>query len=92
MLQTRFRDNYPIPFCFFVYTMYKIERNSARPLAGVLYFWGLTIDPLVCMGVIVVVGLCVDYSVHIAHAFHAAEGSSLLRAVFRIGDVCVFFH
>lgn len=44
------------------------------PPAGISYFWGLSIDPLVCMGTVLVVGLCVDYSVHIAHAFSDAEG------------------
>ena len=48
--------------------------------AGIAYFWGLTIDPLVCMGTVLVVGLCVDYSVHIAHAFADASGTSGERA------------
>ena len=43
-------------------------------LQGIAYFWGLTIDPIVCMCVVVVIGLCVDYSVHIAHAFRDATG------------------
>ena len=47
---------------------------------GILYFWGLSIDPLVCMGTVLVVGLCVDYSVHIAHAFSDAEGLLILNA------------
>ena len=42
--------------------------------SGIAYFWGLTIDPIVCMCVIVVIGLAVDYSVHIAHAFRDAKG------------------
>ena len=50
------------------------------PSAGIAYFWGLTIDPLVCMGTVLVVGLCVDYSVHIAHAFADASGTSGERA------------
>ena len=43
-------------------------------VVGVAYFWGLTIDPLVFMSVILVVGLCIDYSVHIAHTFMITKG------------------
>ena len=41
---------------------------------GMVYFWGLTIDTITCMAFIVIVGLCVDYSAHIAHAFRVAKG------------------
>jgi Niemann-Pick C1 protein len=45
-------------------------------IMGLIYFWGLTIDTIVCMGVVLVVGLCVDYSAHIAHSFSVAEGTT----------------
>ncbi len=43
---------------------------------GMIYFWGLTIDTVSCMGIIVVVGLCVDYSAHIAHSFRVSEAAT----------------
>jgi Niemann-Pick C1 protein len=54
-------------------------------ILGIIYFWGLTIDTVVCMGVVLVVGLCVDYSAHIAHSFCVAEGTtSQERATFAL--------
>jgi hypothetical protein len=41
---------------------------------GVLYFMGVKIDTDSCICVMTVVGLCVDYSAHIAHSFSVAEG------------------
>ena len=43
-------------------------------VVGFIYFWGLTIDAISCVSVVLVVGLCVDYSAHIAHAFLVAKG------------------
>ena len=41
-----------------------------------LFFWGMTIDTISCMCIVLIVGLCVDYSVHIAHAFNVARGET----------------
>ena len=41
-----------------------------------LFFWGMTIDTISCMCIVLIVGLCVDYSVHIAHAFNVAKGET----------------
>ncbi len=46
---------------------------------GFMYFWGLTIDTVSSINVIISVGLCVDYSVHIAHAFLHEEADSRLK-------------
>ena len=43
-------------------------------IIGFLHFWGITIDIISCVNIVLAVGLCVDYSVHIAHAFLVAEG------------------
>ena len=34
-----------------------------------MHFWGLTIDVISCVNLVIAVGLCVDYSAHIAHTF-----------------------
>ncbi|XP_043686569.1 NPC1-like intracellular cholesterol transporter 1 isoform X1 [Vespula pensylvanica] len=38
-------------------------------VCGFMYFWGLTIDIVSCIGLELAVGLSVDYAAHIAHAF-----------------------
>ena len=52
---------------------------------GTLHFWDVTIDVIVCVNIVLACGLCVDYSVHIAHSFSVAEGEQL-----RIACVCLF--
>merc|ERR1712066_118231 len=49
-------------------------------LIGTLHFWDVTIDVIVCVNIVLACGLCVDYSVHIAHSFSVAEGSRTERA------------
>ena len=40
-------------------------------VGGFIHFWGLTIDTVSCINLIIAVGLCVDYSAHIVHNFLA---------------------
>ena len=42
---------------------------SLVDVVGVIHFWGLTIDTISCISVVLVVGLCIDYSAHIGHAY-----------------------
>ena len=37
---------------------------------------GVTIDSISCICIVLSIGLCVDYSAHIAHTFGAAVGNS----------------
>ena len=43
-------------------------------IVGFLYLWDVTIDIVSCINVVISVGLCVDYSVHIGHAYIYAPG------------------
>ena len=43
-------------------------------VAGFMHFWGLTLDVISCNTLVIAVGLCVDFSVHIAHRFLATPG------------------
>ena len=45
-------------------------------IVGFLNFWNITIDIISCINIVIAIGLCVDYSVHIAHAYMVAQGSS----------------
>lgn len=38
-------------------------------LIGVIHFWGLTLNPLVTLNIVVAVGISVDYSAHISYAY-----------------------
>ena len=42
---------------------------SLADVGGFMHFWGLTIDTVSCINLIIAMGLCVDYSAHIAHRF-----------------------
>ena len=43
-------------------------------VVGFLFFWGSTIDIISCICIVLSIGLCVDYSVHIAHSYLVAKG------------------
>lgn len=45
-------------------------------LLASVHFWGLEINSVTVINLIMAVGLVVDYSAHVMHAFLAAEGSS----------------
>ena len=40
---------------------------SLVDVGGFMHFWGLTIDTVSCVQLIIAIGLCVDYSAHIGH-------------------------
>merc|ERR1711884_984932 len=61
---------------------------SLTDIIGFLHFWNITIDIISCINIVLSVGLCVDYSVHIGHAFLVAKGTRQERtseAVISIG-------
>ena len=42
-------------------------------IAAFMGFWGLTIDTVTTIILVIAIGLTVDYSVHIAHGFMASR-------------------
>ncbi|XP_050730487.1 patched domain-containing protein 3-like [Eriocheir sinensis] len=42
-------------------------------VTGVMWAWGLTIDTVSCIAIVLSIGLSVDYAAHVAHAFLAAR-------------------
>ncbi|CAG0893066.1 unnamed protein product [Darwinula stevensoni] len=57
-------------------------------LLGLMYWWGLTIDTVSCVIVVLAIGLSVDYSAHVAHTFMVCRGTKGHRAretLLRIG-------
>ena len=55
-------------------------------MVGMLHFWGITVDTLSCINIVLAIGLCVDYSAHIAHAFIVSKGKNL-KSIFKY---CLF--
>ena len=49
-------------------------------ILGLMYLWGLTIDSVSVVNLVLAIGLAVDYSAHVAHAFTEATGTRNERA------------
>ncbi|KAK7100605.1 patched domain-containing protein 3-like [Littorina saxatilis] len=56
-------------------------------VAGSMHFWGLTIDTVTCIILIVAIGLAVDYSAHIGHMFMTVTGTRAERVKETIGEM-----
>ncbi|CAB3372797.1 Hypothetical predicted protein [Cloeon dipterum] len=50
-------------------------------VSGMMHFWGLTVDTVSCIDLVLAIGLCVDYAAHIAHSFMTFPGSREERAI-----------
>lgn len=57
--------------CFVILAVFVTLTN----VSGIIYFWGLNIDTVTCTVLIVCIGLSVDFSVHVIHAFLHSNGS-----------------
>jgi hypothetical protein len=44
-------------------------------ILGLMWLWGLTIDSVAIINLVLAIGLAVDYSAHVAYAFVAAKGT-----------------
>jgi predicted RND superfamily exporter protein len=61
--------NLPMSLCVFLSVVITLA-----DLVGFLHFWAMTIDIVTCVNVVLAIGLCVDYTVHIGHAYLVATG------------------
>ncbi|XP_059488991.1 protein patched homolog 2-like [Neocloeon triangulifer] len=50
-------------------------------VSGMMHFWGLTVDVVSCIDLVLAIGLCVDYAAHIGHSFMTFAGSRQERAI-----------
>ena len=62
---------------------------SLVDLCGFMAAWNITIDVVSACNIIIAIGLCVDYSVHICHAFLTVSGTRKERAKVAIIDMGV---
>ena len=53
-------------------------------VAGYIGFWGLSLDTVVSIFLTIALGLAVDYSAHIAHAFMAIPGNNRNKRMQRV--------
>ncbi|CAG0890355.1 unnamed protein product [Cyprideis torosa] len=49
-------------------------------VAGLMYNWGVTIDTVSCICMVLAIGLSVDYSAHVGHTFMTVSGTRDRRA------------
>ncbi|RMX44018.1 hypothetical protein pdam_00012962 [Pocillopora damicornis] len=56
-------------------------------IMGTIHFWGLTIDIVTTMFLVLAVGLSVDYSSHIGHTFMITSGTRKERALTTLRDM-----
>eukprot|EP00092_Neocalanus_flemingeri_P006120 GFUD01006591.1.p1 GENE.GFUD01006591.1~~GFUD01006591.1.p1 ORF type:complete len:999 (+),score=194.12 GFUD01006591.1:266-3262(+) len=73
-----------IPICIMVILLVVFTLTD---IVGFLHFWGITIDIISCVNIVLAIGLCVDYSVHIGHAFLIAKGTRQEKAIEAIATI-----
>ncbi|XP_057299716.1 patched domain-containing protein 3-like isoform X2 [Hydractinia symbiolongicarpus] len=57
-------------------------------IAGYMHFWGLTVDTVTTIQLILAIGLSVDYSAHIGHGFMASrDGDRKARAAHALEEI-----
>ncbi|XP_076059078.1 patched domain-containing protein 3-like isoform X2 [Oratosquilla oratoria] len=44
-------------------------------VGALIHWWGLTIDTVSCVDLVLAIGLCVDYAAHIGHSFMIHQGT-----------------
>ncbi len=53
-------------------------------LGGFMYLWGINVDTITAIFITIALGLTVDYSAHITHAFVVEKGQSRQDRIFRV--------
>ena len=56
-------------------------------ILGLMWLWGVSIDSVAIINLVLAIGLSVDYSVHLAHAFATAQGTRQERVEKALIDV-----
>ncbi|CAG0920738.1 unnamed protein product, partial [Notodromas monacha] len=54
---------------------------------GTMHFWGLTLDTVSCVILVIAIGLCVDYSAHMGHTFMTLAGDRKTRVRVTIEEI-----
>ncbi|KAJ1491849.1 patched family-domain-containing protein [Baffinella frigidus] len=77
------------------FTALLVVLNTAMVLAdilGLMWLWDISLNSISIVNLVLAIGLAVDYSAHVAHAFMSAEGTRderMVTALSEMGaDVC----
>jgi len=73
-----------LSICLMVLTMVAM---SLVNIVGFLHAWEISIDIVSCITVVLSIGLCVDYSAHIGHAYLVSKGSRSLKVTSAMMDI-----
>ena len=60
IITASFQATILVAFCVLLVDMF---------LSALIFFWGLTFNPLVVINIVIAIGLSVDYSAHISHSY-----------------------
>eukprot|EP00732_Lithocolla_globosa_P000739 Lithocolla_globosa_v1_NODE_277_length_4701_cov_11.244081.p1 type:complete len:945 gc:universal NODE_277_length_4701_cov_11.244081:4573-1739(-) len=58
-------------------------------ILGGMYLWGLSLDSVTVVNLVLAIGLSVDYTVHMAHCFMLKKGTRNERVIQAYGDIAV---
>ena len=56
-------------------------------VAALMHSWGLTDETVTCIALVLAIGMCVDYAIHVAHAFLVAKGNKTERARIAVAGI-----
>lgn len=56
-------------------------------VGALMHWWGLTIDTVSCIDIVLAIGLCVDYAAHIGHTFMTKRGTRDERARLTVATI-----
>ncbi|XP_053626283.1 patched domain-containing protein 3-like isoform X3 [Cherax quadricarinatus] len=56
-------------------------------VGALMHWWGLTIDTVSCIDIVLAIGLCVDYAAHIGHTFMTKKGTRNERARLTVATI-----
>jgi len=56
-------------------------------ILGVMFYWDLVVDNVAVIMLVLAVGLSVDYSAHVGHAFMTKQGTNEERVIAALGDI-----
>lgn len=56
-------------------------------VGALMHWWGLTIDTVSCIDLVLAIGLCVDYAAHVGHTFMTKSGTRDERTRQTVGTI-----
>ncbi|KAG8245135.1 molting cycle, collagen and cuticulin-based cuticle [Homalodisca vitripennis] len=70
--------------CFWIFICVLLTLTD---ICGMMYYWGLTVDIVSCIALVLGVGLCIDYAAHVGQTFLHAQGSHQYRALYTVNTI-----